>query len=363
MRRLAFMLLLLPTTHACGSEPAPAASESEAQQAAAAPSPPEPECTEDQQECERWGRPGVCLRARCVLVGACSFDVDCNDSNPCTRETCDRGECRTEQLGDIACTESGAAGTCQSSACVPNPPASCTEVGECEDAAGLCQVPSCVDTHCAFALAPDGTECALSSGVAGVCAAGRCDMPVGDPEGGRRCRTLRTSFGSFEECSQSGLRFRLDPDELARESSRIEERIREGVLYDVFVTLVPLGDGGYNIVVFNRQDREHVQGLVDPSFVAFEVGNYTGRSRWRSRTLQIWLDPYSEGWQISTEGGRRALRRGRAASGLGFLGVVNIRAFRTWLQAAFEPMAAPAPDVASMREPELAATEPTSRAR
>jgi hypothetical protein len=82
---------------------------------------------------------------------------------------------------------------------------------------------------------------------------------------------------------------------------------------------------------------------VDPSFVAFEIGGFTQSSSWRSRLLQVWLTPYEDGWQISTEGGRHALRRGRAASMLGFLGVVNIQAFRRWLQEAFEHIERPPP--------------------
>lgn len=171
-------------------------------------------------------------------------------------------------------------------------------------------------------------------------------------------------FGPERECRRR-TRFALEPAELDAEAAKIQERIRDHVLYDVDVSLVPLADGGANIVVFNRRPRDDVRGLVDPSFVAFEVAGFTEQSDWKSRQLMIWLEPYVDGWQIPTSGGRRAVRRGRQASVLGALGVVEITSFRRWLQRTFSRIEAPppmslnegdAPEVTtSQREPARAA--------
>jgi hypothetical protein len=192
-------------------------------------------------------------------------------------------------------------------------------------------------------VAAESDACELPSGVTGACRAGVCAAAIDEQSTSRRCHTVHTRFGDFEECAESHAQYRLSDEARTAAAQAIEARIREGVLYETRVSLVPLGDGGYNIIVFNLHDQGDVRGLVDPSFVAFEVGNYTAGSHWQSRVLQIWLSPYDEGWQISTQSGRRALSRGRAASGLGFLGVVNIRAFRTWLQQSFEHMSASPP--------------------
>lgn len=57
----------------------------------------------------------------------------------------------------------------------------------------------------------------------------------------------------------------------------------------------------------------------------------------------ICLDPYNDGWQIRTAGGRKGVRRGRDASVLGALGVVDIKGFRTWLQRTFRSLTPPPP--------------------
>lgn len=110
-------------------------------------------------------------------------------------------------------------------------------------------------------------------------------------------------------CSR-GLRYRLSDEQLAQESRRLEERIREKLSYNVLVSLIPIADGGYNVGVFNRRERTDVKGLVDPSFVAFTIVSFTERSNWKSRTLQIWGSSYAEGWAISTRGSRQAVDHG-----------------------------------------------------
>jgi hypothetical protein len=125
----------------------------------------------------------------------------------------------------------------------------------------------------------------------------------------------------------------------AREA--IAKLIAEDLRYDVHVGLIAVAHGGYNISLTNRRKRDDVRGLVDPSFIAFSLAGYTTRTNWRSRNIQIWLDPYREGWTLPTSGSRRAVRKGKEASELGFLGVVDIPAYRKWLEKAFRRLESP----------------------
>lgn len=298
--------------------------------------------------CERWGQLGTCLAGHCLLLGACNFDVDCDDGNDCTSERCDAGVCvgashpGSCELGGAG--EAAEVGACYDDTCVAELPQACTADDACADGTPPCHVGTCTNGACSLAVALDGTSCDIASGITGSCNAGHCVATVDETARHVRCRPAYTRRGTVEEsCSPTDTRYRMPTADLIAEAARVETRIREGVLYDVHVSLVPLADGGYNIVLFNRRSRDEVAGLVDPSFVAFEIGGFTQSSSWRSRLLQVWLTPYEDGWQISTEGGRHALRRGRAASMLGFLGVVNIQAFRRWLQEAFEHIERPPP--------------------
>ena len=59
---------------------------------------------------------------------------------------------------------------------------------------------------------------------------------------------------------------------------------------------------------------------------------------WRSRHLNIWIDGQREGWTLPTSGSREAMRRGEAASSLGWMGVVDVSAYRRWLEREFHPL-------------------------
>jgi hypothetical protein len=134
------------------------------------------------------------------------------------------------------------------------------------------------------------------------------------------------------------MEFTLEPDEIKKIEEKLEEDLARELRYDMKVALVPLPDGGYNILTFNRRPRTDVRGLCDPSFVAFNIASFTAGSHWKSRGLQIWIKPYEEGWYLSTAGSREAMRQGRAHSPLGWLGVVAVPAFRRWLEKSFKPL-------------------------
>ncbi|MBK8170525.1 MAG: hypothetical protein IPK60_09285 [Sandaracinaceae bacterium] len=326
--------------------------------AAAQATPIAQECETQGAACVRHGRPGVCLSGRCVLdSGVCSFNTDCDDSNACTHDTCAEGRClnAAQVAADFTCTlADNSQGVCTASRCVRPMPPSCAVDRDCPDGRGVCSVWSCVESRCVMQAAAEGAECELASTMDGTCHAGACvQPPEGDGRDPRHCRVVQSWYGPYQSCIR-GTRFTLTAAELLEEAKHIEAAIHTELLYDVRVALVPISDGGYNVLVFNRQDRSAVQGLVDPSFVAFTIAGYTERSTWKSRTLQIWVRPYEEGWAISTSGGRQAVREGRRRSALGAFGVVDIRALREWLQRHFRRIDPPAPealDATTQRRP------------
>jgi hypothetical protein len=328
----------------CGSDARELEESRSAAHAAAEPSPPEPivECTDEGASCTRHGQTGRCLRERCVLPsGACSYDVDCLDGNECSETRCNAGGCEVRYLEETSCEDG--AGLCRGGSCARPEPASCERDRECKASARTCASASCVEGACVFEVEEDGTTCRLPSQLPGRCSAGECVVREIRTDRGERCRVVRGPYGPMEQCTRR-TRFGLGDEEIEEEAAKIAKRIHENVLYDVDVRLVPLADGGNNILVFNRHARTDVRGLVDPSFVAFEIASYTEQSDWKSRMLHVWLDPYEDGWQISTRGGRKAVKRGREASILGGFGVVDIKSFRSWLQRSFTALPRPAPE-------------------
>jgi hypothetical protein len=129
----------------------------------------------------------------------------------------------------------------------------------------------------------------------------------------------------------------LSEDKLGKATEKLRKEIAKIVRYDVLVGLVLLPDGGY-IITTNLRTRNDVRGLVDPSFIAFTGASHTSSTHWKSRMFQIWLSPFSEGWVIPTAGTRKAQQKGKDASRLGWLGVVEVKTYRTWLEKTFRPL-------------------------
>lgn len=98
-----------------------------------------------------------------VAAGSCVVDMDCDDSNPCTTDTCPAGVCvytnNTDPCDDgDACTT---ADTCSLGACVGGAPPNCDDGNDCT--ADSCNPASgCVNTVLA-----DGTVC--GGATAGLC--------------------------------------------------------------------------------------------------------------------------------------------------------------------------------------------------
>jgi hypothetical protein len=148
-------------------------------------------------------------------------------------------------------------------------------------------------------------------------------------------------YGRVRTSCDRTLRFLLDEEKHTEARDAIRKKIKKTMNYDTLVGLIELPTGGYNIVTSNLRSRDGVQGLVDPSFIAFSMASYTKGTGWRSRDLQIWIQPYEMGWAIPTSGSRIAIEKGLQKSQLGFLGVVNIEEYRKWLQKNFRKLEGP----------------------
>ncbi len=329
-RRLVALLGLLAFGCAAEATPPPPVE--------SAPIAPPPECSGTGQPCERFGLTGECVQSRCVLAGGrCSQESDCADGEGCTTERCEAGRCVSAERSGRCANGEGTAGSCVLGLCEVDLPASCGGQQSCPRAANGCMETSCVELACSVRAKAEGEACQSAIGREGSCAGGRC-VPVETPE--ERCKTIfQPGYGYVRSCTK-GLAFVLEPAAIAAVEQAITQELARSYRYDVKVALVGLPDGGYNLVLLNRQPFTDLHGLLDPSFVAWSIADYTRATSWKSRNLHIWLQPYEQGWGLSTAGGREAVDVGRAASGLGFLGVMNAPAFRKWLERSFHPLQA-----------------------
>ena len=244
------------------------------------------------------------------------------------------GTCLVERRG--AESEEG---LCEVGVCELTQPEFCTASGDCQEPRNPCRTVDCSERGaCLVISTTDGVPCETSGDAPGRCVSGRCvlDQSVADRD--QRCEELKRRTSKPRRCG-GGLSYRLPVDKWEQERERIRKRISDEVRYDMLIGLVELSTGGYNITTTNLRTRDDVRGLVDPSFVAFSMASFTASTMWKSRTLQVWLEPYLEGWSIPTKGSRTAQRKGMAASGLGWLGVVQVKTYRKWLEKTFRSMA------------------------
>lgn len=287
--------------------------------------------------CTKFGREGECIQGYCVLgLGACSMDIDCDDGTPCTADRCESGTCASAPV-DAACNLSpGRPGVCENGTCEALR-AACTQDEDCARPANTCVSVACVDGRCARTAAPPAAPCKSATGAPGACADARCMADL-DREPEVKCTSVYDPWaGRVPRCT-GGLRFRLPADQVAKAEADLARGIADVVRYDMRAALVGLPQGGYNVVLYNKRDRTVVRGLCDPSFVAYQVAGYTAGSSWKSQNMHVWLAPYREGWGLMTSGSREAVMEGRSKSLLGALGVVEISAFRTWLEKTFYPL-------------------------
>lgn len=305
--------------------------------------PEEPFC-ETGESCTVEGQDGTCARGVCVLPGGrCSRDIDCGDGRACTRNVCRAGECVVEDRSG-GCQRGEDEGLCRRGYC--EPAASCTSGERCPEPANPCAKSVCSEEVCEIVYGAN-QRCTAASGAEGVCTDGRCDVAEDDLSGKKDCERMYDAYyGEYRTVCKKSLAYVLPEEEREQAERDIEKRIAKELRYDMAVTLVAMPEGGYNIVAYNRHERTDVRGICDPSLVAFTVANYTLGTNWKSRALHVWLNPLEEGWGIATAGSREAVRKGQQASELGFLGVVDIEAFRDWLDREFEPLEPPTGRVA-----------------
>lgn len=300
--------------------------------------------TECVAPCVASGAAGECVMNVCIRSAGCTRDVDCDDGNSCTVEWCgEDGTCGGGGLNAECTMPDKTAGSCRAGLCEPRDGQTCTSDSECVPATSECLERACINGFCSTGSRTGVVECSSSTGQPGQCAAdGNC-FPIANTS--RKCvMRWNNDFGWMPDC-RSGLKFHLEAAEVARTESDLEKRMAANLRYDLKVILVELVGGGYNIVLHNRRPRTEVRGLCDPSFVAFEMAGFTASTNWKSQNLHVWLRPYEEGWGTPTRGSRIAVEQGRANSALGALGVVDVRAFRTWLEKAFVPLNPTGPKV------------------
>ncbi len=260
---------------------------------------------------------GECVQGRCVMSGACSRDSDCDDGLPCTAEWCVAGACTGGHRSGACELKDADAGVCEFGFCERPTGSGCVTDLDCAPSANACLERACLSGACTQGSRAPGSDCATALGRPGTCDQGAC---LASPDSERR------------------LRFTLPTAEVTKLERDLETRLANNLRYDMKAVLVALHGGGYNLVLHNRRSRAEVRGLCDPSFVAFDLADYTAATNWKSAHLQVWLEPDRAGWSVPTRGSRFAVDQGRADSALGAFGVVNVRTFRLWLERAFIPL-------------------------
>lgn len=124
----------------------------------------------------------------CIDMASCTTVTDCDDSNPCTTDSCPKGGLCEHKPGNAhgACVQaSGADGFCQNAVCVP-----CVDVADCKGPLGADQTESCVKRSCtALGCSIDingsnGSKCNKTACGEGTCGEGKCAMiPVNCDDG------------------------------------------------------------------------------------------------------------------------------------------------------------------------------------
>jgi hypothetical protein len=120
------------------------------------------------------------------LVGVCETDVDCDDLQECTLETCVEDACQSAPIAgccedDLGCNDSNA---CTSDSCVANVcehtpiGGCCLEDAECDDG-GLCTTDSCADNVCTNEWQDGCCEKNTDCGDGDLCTSDSCPEPGG----------------------------------------------------------------------------------------------------------------------------------------------------------------------------------------
>lgn len=142
------------------------------------------------------GGPGECDGAGACVPTGCFADIDCDDGNECTVDTCDLGTntCNppANEVDGTSCDSDN--GTCQAGTCVDN----CAGV-VCDDGNECTDDPACVSLGGATCPPPvnnDGNACTTCTSGTCACDAGACidDICVPAPFSGTAQTACRNSF-------------------------------------------------------------------------------------------------------------------------------------------------------------------------
>jgi len=114
-------------------------------------------CCKWGSDCETTEAPDAICSAGMCFLGECQFDLECNDEDPCTADSCTVGEtCVNEPIegccvvdGDCVPDDACQVGICADSNCEFNAvPDCCLEDVDCNDKE-ICTTDTCIDNICA----------------------------------------------------------------------------------------------------------------------------------------------------------------------------------------------------------------------
>ena len=267
----------------------------------------------------RW-----CLPIAALLSSAnCSPSPSGRDTAAATPRPARDGHC----TGDGSpCQRFGVEGECLGNVCVVGG-GYCSSTIDCDDGEA-CTTEACERGRCVLKSSTGCVEkpAALPSTPSNDCKI-VFDAAVGYKS---QCPTS----GSSGSSKQGG------PDDPKAVGDKLAQSIERSYRYDVKIALIALHDGSFNIVVLNRRPPTEIRGMLDPSFIAWRVADFTAATAWRSRNLHIWTKPYKEGWSLSTWASRDAVRKARSDAVFGAYGIIDAPTFRTWLEKHFKPLPA-----------------------
>ncbi len=158
----------------------------------------------------------TCENGICQPTGDCTSNTQCDDSNPCTVDSCDLGTCNNNPIANgTPCT----GGTCQNGTCTPTIP-SCTSDSQCTQYSEYCETENCLTcsnpmqncitdngTGCETNIQTNTEHCGLCENnctPGQTCSNGTCENPplfclfVSDCDDSNPCTTEACNFFSCQ---------------------------------------------------------------------------------------------------------------------------------------------------------------------
>jgi len=135
--------------------------------------------------------------ASATTQAGCHSGADCDDSNPCTANSCDvpTGRCSNPAQAGTCTVAGGVSGTCSNGTCIP----SCSSDAACNDSSP-CTTDTCVRSVCSHAPANLGISCGPSGSTTECKADGTCgcaDLETDDYGAGSNSLSLDCGSGCY----------------------------------------------------------------------------------------------------------------------------------------------------------------------